>query len=81
MGKLYLLVFYLFNDARIRAEIKKTNYTVRREKRTDFLLCASLLILDRNWLIFSDYIKERMSYNSMYLILACVKNFAYIVIK
>jgi len=51
-------------------------YTVGQKKGTNFLLCASLLTLDRNWWIFFVYIKERMSYNSVNLILACVKNFA-----
>ena len=51
-------------------------YTVRQKKGTVFLLCASLLTLDRNCWIFFIYIKERMSYNFMYSILACVKNFA-----
>jgi len=30
-----------------------TYYTMRQKKGTNFLLCASLIILDRNWLIFS----------------------------
>ena len=51
-------------------------YTVSQKKGTDFLLCASLLILDRNWRIFFPCIKEHVSYNSVYLILTCVKNFA-----
>jgi len=50
-------------------------YTVRQKKRTNFLLCASLLILDK-LVSFFVYIKERISYNSVYLILACVSNFA-----
>jgi len=29
--------------------IRSTIYTVRQKKGTNFLLCASLLILDRNW--------------------------------
>jgi len=54
------------------------NYTVRQKKETNFLLCAYLLILDKNCEFFSYILslKDRISYNSVYLILACVKNFA-----
>ena len=33
----------------INACIDACMYTVRQKKGTNFLLCASLLILDRNW--------------------------------
>jgi len=46
-----------------------------RKKGTNFLLCASLLILDRKWWIFFVYIKEYISYNSVYLFLACIWEF------
>jgi len=36
------------------------------------LLCACLLVVDRNWRIFFTYIKEHISYNTVYLILVCV---------
>ena len=45
-------------------------YTVRQKRGTDFVLCASLLILDRNW--FDFFSQESISYNSAYLILVCV---------
>jgi len=50
-------------------------YTVRQKKGTNFLLCASILILDKTG-DFLTYIKERIRYNSIYLTLACIKNFA-----
>jgi len=34
-----------------------------------------LTMLDRNWWIFFTYIKDSIRYNSVYLILACLKNF------
>ena len=44
-----------------------------RKKGTNFLLCASYLVLDRNWWIFVTYIRPKesgsISYNSVYLIL------------
>jgi len=46
----------------------RCNYIVRQKKSTNFLLYASLLILDRNWWIFFTCIKESISYNSVYLI-------------
>ena len=45
------------------------------EKRNQFSLVCIFLMLDRNWRFFSIYIKESISYNYVYLILACVKNF------
>jgi len=45
------------------------------EKETDFLLCASFNTRQKQ-VIFFTYIKESISYNKMYLILARVKNFA-----
>ena len=55
-----------------------TYYVLHREaeKRNQFLLCASFLILYRNWWIFFTYIKEIIGYNSVYSILACIKNFS-----
>jgi len=50
-------------------------YTVAQKKRTNFLLCASLLYLTETGEFFT-YINERKCYNSVYLISACVKNFA-----
>ena len=44
------------------------------EKRKQFLSCT--LMLDRNCEFFFTCIKESISYNSVYLILARVKNFA-----
>jgi len=52
-------------------------YTVRQKKGTNFLLGASLLILDRKLVNFFVDVKESTSCNAVYLILACVKNFAY----
>jgi len=51
-----------------------TVYTMRQKKRTKFLLHASFLMLDRNWWIFLNTLRNSISYNSLYLILACVKN-------
>ena len=48
-------------------------------KKNNFLLCASFLVLDRNWWISSHTLglsKVPISYNSVYFILACVENFA-----
>ena len=50
-------------------------YTVRQEKGTNFvflILCISYLIETGEFFI---YIKEHIRYNSVYLILASVKNF------
>ena len=50
-------------------------YTVRQEKGTNFvflILCISYLTETGEFFI---YIKEHISYNSVYLILASVKNF------
>ena len=49
-------------------------YTVRQKKGTNFLLCAPLLILDRNWRFFSHILRNMKSTISVYLNLACVKN-------
>ena len=49
------------------------NCTVR-QKKNNSLSCESFLILDRNWLLFFTRIKESISYNSVYLISACVKH-------
>jgi len=61
-------------------ELQSNTNTVRYKKGTSFLLCASFLIFDRNWWIFFTYIRPKesrsISYNSVYLILACVENFA-----
>jgi len=46
------------------------------EKRTNFLLCVSLLNTWQKLLNFVTYIKEHISYNSVYLVWSCVKNFA-----
>jgi len=45
------------------------------EKRNQFSFACIFLILDRNWCFFT-YIKESISYSSVCLILAGVKNFA-----
>jgi len=48
--------------------------------REPFSFACIFLILDRNWWFFSTYIRPKesrsISYNSVYLISACVKNFA-----
>jgi len=50
------------------------------EKRNQFSLACIFLVLDRNWWFFSHKIRPKksrsISYNSVYLILACVENFA-----
>jgi len=46
---------------------------MRQKKGTNFLLCGSFLILRSNWRIFFTYTEERIKYNFVYLILACVK--------
>ena len=49
-------------------------YTARQKKGINFVLCASL-----SWQKDGDfftYIKECISYNSVHLVLTCVKNFA-----
>jgi len=45
------------------------------EERNQFSSVCIFLMLDRNWWIFFTYINESISYNSVFLILACVKNF------
>jgi len=57
------------------SRLLQVSYTPwRRKKRTNFLLCASFSA--RQKLVnFFAYIKETIIYNSVYLILARVKNF------
>ena len=45
-------------------------------KKEHFSLWASFYYLIRNWWIFFTYIKASISYNSVYLISACLENFA-----
>ena len=53
---------------------------VRQKKRNQFSFACIFLVLDRNRLIFFTYIRPKesrpISYNSVYLILARVENFA-----
>ena len=55
--------------------VTQINIHREAEKGTDFLLCASLLLRDRNWQILHTLIGKYTSYNSVFLILAYVKNF------
>jgi len=54
-------------------------YTVREKKRNQFSFVCIFLVLDRKLWIFFTYIRRKesrsISYNSVYLILACIENF------
>jgi len=50
-------------------------YTMMQNKGANFLLCAFFNTCQK-LVIFFRYIKETISYNFVYLIFACVKNFA-----
>ena len=51
-------------------------YTVRQKKRNEFSFFVCIAFNTWQKLVnLSVYIKERTSYNSVYLILACIKNF------
>jgi len=50
-------------------------YTVRQKERNQFSSVCIFLILDENWWFFFAHINENVSYYSMYLIFACIKNF------
>jgi len=57
----------------IKATALSNTYTMRQKKGTNFLFVCIFSIL---MIFFLTYIKESISYNSVYLILAFVKNFA-----
>ena len=50
-------------------------YTPWGRKKEPIFVCVHFLMLDRNWWIFFTCIKESISYNYVYLILACANNF------
>jgi len=62
----------------VLCNVKRPDNSVRQKKGTNFFLCASFLVLDRNWSFFT-YIRPKesrsISYNFV-LILVLVENFA-----
>jgi len=71
---LYVLILCVLWVAEIKYVYMHV-YTVRQKKGIDFLLCAYFCNTTETGEFFT-YIKGSICYNSVYLILACVKNFA-----
>jgi len=60
------------HECRVGGTVKELHREA--EKKEPIFFCVHILMIDRNWWIFFTNIKESLSYNSMYLILAYVKN-------